>query len=190
VGALVLTSGCTLFDRAGAAAVVDGVRYTETQLEADFVALDGALGDQQPPATMDEINRNFISLFIRDRLITKAAADNGIVVNKALVAKLRRSLEQQIGSEEGLLQYAATQGIAPNQIWMVLRDSVLVTDLGAKLIGGTNTDDQNAAGSQYMVALAESMNIEVAPRFGVWDSASISAAAPLDDLSVAAAAAQ
>jgi len=187
VGALVLTSGCALIERAGAAAVVDGVRYTERQLDLDFVALDKALGDQQPPATMDELNRNFITLFVRNQLITKAAADNGVKVNKALVGKLRRSLVQQIGSEAGLLQYAATQGIAPNQIWMVLRDSVLTTDLGAKLIGGTNTDDQNSAASQYMVGVAKTLNIEVAPRFGSWDPATITAVAPFDDLSVAAA---
>ena len=35
-GALVLTSGCALIDRAGAAAVVDGARYTDTQLATDL----------------------------------------------------------------------------------------------------------------------------------------------------------
>lgn len=190
VGALVLTSGCALIDRAGAAAVVDGVRYSETQLDADFVSLNKALGKQQAPGTMDEVNRNFITIFISDQIMQKAAADNGIEVDKAMVGKLRRSLEKQVGGEQALLQFAATRGIAPNQIWMVLRNSVLTTDLGAKLIGGTNTDDQNAAAAQYLAGVAKTMNIEVAPRFGSWDPTQAVAVAPVDDLSKAATAAQ
>lgn len=190
VGALVLTSGCALIDRAGSAAVVDGVRYSETQLDADFVSLNKALGKQQAPGTMDEVNRNFITIFISDQIMQKAAADNGIEVDKAMVGKLRRSLEKQVGGEQALLQFAATRGIAPNQIWMVLRNSVLTTDLGAKLIGGTNTDDQNAAAAQYLAGVAKTMNIEVAPRFGSWDPTQAVAVAPVDDLSKAATAAQ
>lgn len=188
VGALVLTSGCALIDRAGAAAVVDGVRYTESQLNNDFVALDKALGKEAQPGTMDEVNRNFITIFVSDQVMLKAMADNNIEVNKATVGKLRRSLEKQLGSEKALEQFAATRGIAPNQIWMVLRNSVVTTDLGAKLIGGTNTDDQNAAAQQYLAGLAATMNIEVSPRFGSWDPAQYATVAPLDDLSVAAAA--
>lgn len=188
VGALVLTSGCALIDRAGAVAVVDGVRYTETQLNDDFVALDKALGKEAQPGTMEEVNRNFITIFVSDQVMLKAMADNNIEVNKDTVGKLRRSLEKQLGSEKALEQFAATRGIAPNQIWMVLRNSVVTTDLGAKLIGGTNTDDQNAAAQQYLAGLAVTMNIEVSPRFGAWDPTQYVTVAPVDDLSVAAAA--
>lgn len=190
VGALVLTSGCSLIDRAGAAAVVDGVRYSETQLDADFVSLNKALGKQEAPGTMDEVNRNFITIFVSDQIMQKAAADNDLHVDKAVVGKLRRSLEKQVGGEKALLQFAATRGIAPNQIWMVLRNSVLTTDLGAKLIGGTNTDDQNSAAAQYLAGIAKTMKIEIAPRFGTWDAATAVTVAPVDDLSKAATAAQ
>lgn len=184
VGALVFTSGCALIDRAGAAALVDGVKYSETQLANDFAAMDKALGDEAQPGTMDEVNRNFITIFVSDQILRKAIADNGIVVDKSTVAKLRRSLEKQLGSKEALEQFAASRGIAPNQIWMVLRDSVLTTDLGAKLIGGTNTEDQNAAASQYLAGLSNTMNIEVSPRFGTWDPAQGATVAPIDDLSL------
>lgn len=188
VGALVLTSGCALTDRAGAAAVVEGARYTEAQLEADFAGLDKALGSQSRPGTMEEMNRNFITMFVTDQLVQKAIADNGIEIDKATVGKLRRSLEKQLGGEQQLIAYAATRGVAPNQLWTVLRNSVLMTDLGAKLIGGTNTDDQNAAASTYLQGLAKTLDIEVAPRYGTWDSTQLTTVASTDDLSKPAAA--
>lgn len=189
VGALVLTSGCALIDRSGAAAVVDGVRYTDTQLADDFASMSKALGKQAQPGSMEEVNRNFITIFISDRIIQKAIAENGVEVDKATVGKLRRSLEQQLGSEQGLEAFAASKGIAPDQIWTVLRNSVLTTDLGAKLIGGTNTDDQNSAATAYLAGLAKTMSIEVSPRFGTWDAGQMVAVAPVDDLSKEAAAA-
>lgn len=187
VGALVLTSGCALVDRAGAAAVADGARYTEAQLNADFIALDKALGSQDAPATMDDLNRNFITMFISDQVMQRALADNNIEPDPVTVGKLRRSLVKQLGSEAKLEAFAATKGIAPNQIWMVLRNSVQTTNLGAKLVGGTDTDAQNAAASQYLQGVAQAMDIEVAPRFGTWDPKTFSAVAPVDDLSLAAA---
>lgn len=187
VGALVLTSGCALIDRAGAAAVVDGVRYSDARLEADFASLDKALGEQPRPGTMEEVNRNFITIFISDQIIQKAAADNGIEADKTTVGKLRRSLEKQLGGAQQLEAFAASRGIAPSQIWTVLRNSVLTTDLGAKLIGGTNTDTQNAAANTYLQGLARTMSIDVAPRYGAWDPAQLATVAPTDDLSRAVA---
>ena len=186
VGALLLSSGCALVDRAGAAAVVDGVRYSDEQLAADFAALDKALGKADKPATMEEINRNFISIFVGDQLMQKAITLQHITPDKAVIGKLRRQLEVQLGGADQLEAYAATKGIAPTQLWMVLRNSVLTTDLGAALVGGTDTDAQNAAANAYLAKLAASMKVEVAPRFGAWDMSQMSAVA-FDDLSTAAA---
>lgn len=187
VGALVLTSGCALIDRAGAVAVVDGVRYTDEQLAADFASMSAALGEQDSPGTMEEVNRNFITIFVANAIMARAVADNDLVVDKATVGKLRRSLEKQLGGEAELDAFAASRGIAPEMIWTVLRNSVLTTDLGAKLIGGTNTDEQAAAASTYLAGVAKTMNIEVSPRFGVWDPAQSATVAAADDLSVDAA---
>lgn len=187
-GVLALTSGCALIDRAGTAAVVDGNRYTQEQLAADFVALDAALGTQDAPGTMDEINRNFITMFIYDQIVAKAADELGVEPNKETVGRLRRSLEKQLGSAQGLEEYAATRGIAPAQIWTVLRNSVLTTDIGAKLVGGTDTDAQGQAANAYLQEFAKTIDIEVAPRYGAWDVTQMAVGAPVDDLSKAPAA--
>ena len=186
VGALLLASGCALVDRAGSAAVVDGVRYTNEQLEADFVSLDRALGTADKPATMEEINRNFIAIFVGDQVMQKAIADNNVTPDKAAIGKLRRQLEVQLGGEKQLEAYAASRGISPSQLWIVLRNSVLTTDLGAALVGGTDTDAQNSAASEYLAKVAATMDIEVAPRFGKWDPSQMTAVA-YDDLSTLAA---
>jgi hypothetical protein len=185
-GALVLTSGCALTDRAGAAAVVDGARYTETQLSTDFANLDKALGKTARPGSMEEVNRNFISIFVSDKILQKAIAKQGVEPNKVTIGKLHRSLVKQLGSAKALDAFAAARGIAPNQIWKVLTNSVLTTDLGAKLIGGTNTTDQNNAAAAYLQIVAKTMNIEVAARFGAWDPKQMLTVAAADDLSAAA----
>ena len=186
-GALVLTSGCALIDRAGAAAVVDGARYTDAQLATDFANMDKALGKQDRPGTMEEVNRNFISIFVSDQVMQKAAAAAKIEPNKVTIGKLHRSLVKQLGSEKALEAFAAVRGIAPDQIWQVLRNSVLTTDLGAKLIGGTDTDAQNTAAFAYLQKVAKTMNIEIAQRFGAWDPEQMITVASVDDLSVSEA---
>lgn len=185
VGALVLTSGCGLVDRAGAAVIVEGQRYTDEQLGADFVAITKALGKQDAPGTMDDINRNFISIFIADAVTKIAAEQQGVEIDKAAVGKLRRSIEKQLGGEQQLEAYAASKGIAPSMLWTVLRNSVLTTDIGAKLIGGTNTDDQYAAAQKYILALAKTLDVEVSPRYGDWDPSQMAAVAGGNDLSTA-----
>ena len=184
---LLVTTGCTLTDRAGAAVVVDGSRYTTEQLATDFRALDRALGQQQKPGTMDQVNRAIISIFISKALMEKAIAAEDLTVDKAAVSTLRKSLEDQLGGADKLEAFAATRGVPPSMIWTVLKNSVFQTELGAKLIGGTDTDAQSKAALQYLQQLSKTMTIDVAPRYGKWDPSQLAANTPADDLSVAAA---
>lgn len=185
LGAVLLaTTGCTLIDRAGAAVVVDGNRYTTEQLAADFRSLDKALGSADKPGTMDEVNRSIIGIVIVGQLMDKAIAAENLTIDKAAVAQLRRDLERQLGGKEKLLEFAATRGVPPNFIWSVLRQSIFSAELGAKLIGGTDTDAQAAASNAYLQELSKQTEIEVAPRYGRWDAEKFVTAAPLDDLSI------
>ena len=68
-----------------------------------------------------------------------------------------------------------------------IRYTVFTNDLGAKLVGGTNTDAQVQAANEYFLGLAKTMNVEVAPRYGKWDPSQMLADLPVNDLSVAAA---
>lgn len=183
---LLVTAGCGVIDRAGAAAVVDGERYTTSQLAEDFRALDTALGDQDKPGTMDQVNRSIINIFIIDKLVTMASAETGVKVNAEAVASLRNNLVKELGSEDKLFAFAATRGVPPRWIDSVLGNSIFATDLGAKLIGGTDTQAQGDAANNYLVELAKRVDIEVSPRFGTWDAAKLNAVEPVDDLSVVA----
>ena len=188
LGAVMLvTTGCTLTDRAGAAVVIDGNRYTTEQLANDFRALDAALGAAEKPGTMDEVNRSIIGIVIVRELMNKAIEAEKLTIDKSAVAQLRRELEQQLGGEDELRAFAATRGIPPSLIWTVLRQSVFSTELGAKLIGGTDTDAQNAAANAYLQELSQLTTIEVAPRYGRWDPQQLVTAPPADDLSIPAA---
>ncbi|MHB0929580.1 MAG: hypothetical protein ACYC3W_11890 [Candidatus Nanopelagicales bacterium] len=187
VGALILTSGCAVVEHAGAVATVNGSRYTEQQLASDASRLEKALGSQARPATDDVINRNLITIWVSDQVMQRAVRAEGLVENKVAIGKLHRTLLNQVGGQQALDAFVASRGIAPNQLWMVLRNSVYTTDLGAKLIGGTDTNAQNAAAGAYLAKLASGMSIAVSPRFGAWDPAKMVAVAPANDLSKAAA---
>ena len=183
---LLVTTGCTMTDRAGAAVVIDGNRYTTQQLATDFRALDDALGQQDKPGTMDQVNRAIISIVITKTLMERAIERENLTIDKAAVGALRRSLEKQLGGEQELIAFAATRGVPPSMIWAVLKQSVFITELGAKLIGGTDTEAQSAAANAYLKDLSKSMTIEVAPRYGAWDPSQMIAGTPVDDLSVSA----
>ncbi len=189
IGALVLTSGCAVISHAGAAATVGDARYSEDQLASDAARLDKALGTQAQPATPDAINRNLITIWIGDQIMQKAVAKNHLVENKVAIGKLHRTLVNQVGGAAALDGFVASRGVAPNMVWMVLRNSVYTTDLGAKLIGGTDTTAQDAAAGAYLTKLAATMSIDVAPRFGKWDAAKMAAVANATDLSKVAPAA-
>lgn len=183
---LLVTTGCTMTDRVGAALVVDGNRYTTQQLATDFRALDDALGQQEKPGTMDQVNRAILSIVISKALMDKAIELEDLTLDKAAVGALRRSLEKQLGGEQELIAFAASRGVPPSMIWTVLKQSVFLTELGAKLIGGTDTDAQTTAANAYLQDLSKSMNIEVAPRYGAWDPSQMIAGTPIDDVSISA----
>ena len=67
--------------------------------------MDKALGKQDRPGTMEEVNRNFISIFISDQVMKKAAAAAGLEPNKVTIGKLHRSLVKQLGSEKALERF-------------------------------------------------------------------------------------
>ena len=184
---LLVTTGCTLTDRAGAAVIIDGQRYTSQQLANDFRALDEALGDQQKPGTMDQVNRAIISILISKAIMEKASKETGVAINQDAIATLREQLIMQTGGEKEFAAFAATKGVPPTMIDDVLANTVFTNDLGAKLVGGTNTDAQVQAANEYFLGLAKTMNVEVAPRYGKWDPSQMLADLPVNDLSVAAA---
>ena len=183
---LLVTTGCTLTDRVGAAAIIDGQRYTTEQLAADFHALDAALGNEQKPGTMDEVNRAIISILISKAIMEKASRESGVAIDLAAVATLRGQLVEQMGSEQAFLTFAATKAVPPALIDDVLAGSVFATDLGAKLVSGTNTDAQTQAANEFLTAIASTLSVEVAPRYGAFNPTTLSADLPVDDLSAPA----
>ena len=184
VTALAITSGCAVIDQAGAAATVNGQRFTTTQLSDEFTRLDTALGAQQKPATMDQLNRVLLTLWIGDQVMRRAVELNHLSIDKVKTGALHRQIEQQVGGAAKLDAYVASKGVPPNWLWMVLGNSILTTQLGAKLIGGTDTTAQDNAANAYLQKLAETMDIQVAPRFGAWENSQMVVAATPNDLSV------
>ncbi len=189
VGVLALTSGCSLIDRAGAAAVVDGQRYTNDQLASDFVALDHELGNASKPGTMDQINLNFINIFVSHEVALRAASELGLEVDAAAVQKVRYGIEGQLGGWQKTKAYAASKGIAPSLLDDLFVDSAIMAAIGKKLAPTADATTQSNMASAYLGSVVKKMSIEVAPRYGAWDAKNLTVAANASDLSTSVTAA-
>ena len=182
---MLLTSGCTLFDRAGAAAVIDGQRISESMLAAEAASMQAALVGQSATITPAEMARTILAIHVQDAVIRAAAAREGLTIDAATVKKLHDELKQQVGgTEEQLAVFAASQGVPPTMVDTVLGLSVLMTDLGAKLAPEGDDNAQGQAAVQYLSQLAAEMAIEIAPRFGAWDPSQFTVGQPVNDLSL------
>ena len=182
-----LTTGCTLVDRAGAAAIVGGERLAESSVDASYASLVTALEGQQLQASSTEIVRGIVSMYVQNRVIAEAAARAGVTPSAAQIAELRQQLIDQVGEGSKLDSFAASQGVPPMMIDEVLAASVAVTDLGAKLQPGADGDSQSQAAMEYVLQVANEMSIEVAPRYGAWDVNQLGVGETVNDLSIPAA---
>lgn len=182
---VLLTSGCTLIDRAGAAAVIDGTRITDSALSAEALDMQAALAGQEATVTDAEMARAILAIHVQDHVIRTAAQQQGIEVDTETIAKLRQELKDQVGGTDAeLAAFAAAQGVPPALVDTVLGLSVMMADLGAKLAPEGDENAQGQAAVAYLSQLATTMDIEIAPRFGSWDPTQFTVAEPVNDLSL------
>ena len=169
VAALSLLTGCGMTQEAGAAAIIGDQRLTNQKLEARFLSVMDALGDQQAPGTAIDINRRLISSFIFSVTTTAVAQELGVEVTDADVETQYQSLLGQYGGKKALEAAAAAGATAPETIKMVLRTSANFKAIGLKLDPTGTTDTQGVKAVQALSAKALKLGLEIAPRYGNWD---------------------
>lgn len=168
-------------EQIGAAAVVDGDRFTVSELHNEVEQVQNLEGfDVQAAGGTDGFQRELLTRHIQHEIFLHLAKQEGIEVSEADLDNAIEEFESQ--SPEGDLAPARAQnGYTEESFRAGLTDQLIAQSLMQNMGG-----DQ-AALTEMLTSVAEGLDIEVNPRYGSWgdqlsvtdDSGSISE--PVDE---------
>lgn len=164
------TTGCSVEQRLGSAAVVDDHSITTSQVQD----LTNGYLKLVPTADKSNAQLRILERMILSRVIDAEARKVGVHASPGEVAKERDSLLASTGGRTGLIrQLAAGQSpvvLAPAYLDRWFKDRVLYLKIAAKLDGGNSHAAQAAQRTTAaLIATGRSMTIEVNPRYGTWN---------------------
>ncbi|MFE9389867.1 SurA N-terminal domain-containing protein [Streptomyces sp. NPDC006784] len=175
VAAAPLLTACGDDAHPGAAALVKGDRISMGQLQSRV----GAVRDAQRATPQGEqmikqsgkLTRATLDGMIRERIVAQAARDAKVGVSRREVQRVRGQLEVQAGGSKQLKAVLLRQqSVAPDEIDDRIRMQLLVEKIAkAKGIDPTSPDG-NQRLTKELSATSKSMNIDVNPRYGRWDT--------------------
>ncbi|MFB0618460.1 SurA N-terminal domain-containing protein [Streptomyces sp. AGS-58] len=169
-----LLTACGNDAHPGAAAVVGGGRITVAQLESrvDEVreAQRAAVADdaqyRQVVSSTSSLTRDTLHNMILDRVLHRAARDEGVTVSRKEIQQMRAGLEQQTGGAKGLeTAWLQKYGIAPERLDDNLRLQLEAQKLAAKL----GTDTSRPEFWKALSAASRELRVDLNPRYGSWD---------------------
>ena len=179
--ALVL-SGCSNQDAGSAATFSDG-RITEAELNSqveEVLAAKGQTGTTKDPVLVQQT----LGRMITTRLIDQLAEDSGITVTQGQIDEMIANYEAQLGGAESLRIAFLSENVAPSQIEAFLRLQVQAQALGIELNPRGSAEEQGMAVYQAVSDYSQEVDTTVSPRFGSWDTQSLSLGPVPNDLSV------
>jgi hypothetical protein len=109
-----------------------------------------------------------------DALFAAKAAELGVEVTQGQVESGLEELAAQNGGREALDQAALQAGIAPASVEDFVRTSLLFTGIGTTLEPGGDAVAQRDVARAALAEYSESIDVQVAPRYGTWDDAQLS----------------
>ncbi|MEW2223003.1 SurA N-terminal domain-containing protein [Streptomyces sp. NPDC006990] len=175
VAAAPLLTACGDDAHPGAAALVKGDRISMGQLQSRV----GAVRDAQRATPQGEqmikqsgkLTRATLDGMIRERIVAQAARDAKVGVSRREVQRVRGQLEVQAGGSKQLKAVLLRQqSVAPDEIDDRIRMQLLVEKIAkAKGIDPTSPDG-NQRLTKELSATSKSMDIDVNPRYGRWDT--------------------
>ncbi|MFI8291746.1 hypothetical protein EAO71_15865 [Streptomyces sp. ms191] len=172
-----LLTACSSDAHPGTAAVVGGERIEVSSLQAQVQ--DVRTAQQKSPQAAQliqatgDLSREKLNVMIFDRVVDQVAEDHGITADRGEVQQTRAEFARQSGGETQLAaMLLQQQGVAPDQIDGVVRRTVLMNKIAAKL-GISNTPEGQKKLTEVFTAASKDLKIDVNPRFGAWDDEKI-----------------
>ena len=188
VGAFALTA-CS-GPSAGTAASVGATSISVSQLSANVQELKGQVTALQGASWDDaKATSRILTDNVTYLLLDEAARREGITVTQGDVDKLiNQAVESNAGGDrKKFVENLAAAGTPESQIPLAARAVLIRTELEKKLAPGeTDSVKIDQAIKDYLQKVADDLGVDVAPRFGRWDTSIAGLADPPNDLSVPA----
>lgn len=169
--------------QAGSAAVVGGVRVTESSVNADAEAVLAAFAaaGSQPPSTQTLL-RTLVDRAVDNEVVEAAAKQERISITQGQIDKL---IDDNGGRVKLSADFATRDGLwlPPGQIDELARSSLIQLALGNKLAPGGTSTAVDAAVTAFKSRLAVALGVSVSPRYGSWSRSTLQITGSLDDLS-------
>lgn len=161
-------AGCGGAQLAGSAAVVGDERISDTQVAQDVAAVQAqtSVAPGEPNASLTQ---KTVERLVTQALVTQVAAQVGVSATQGEIDTLRKQAEDSQGGADALEAAAAASGIPAGNIDNVLKMQILVQKIGAKLVPDGDTNAQNQAAFDAVVAYGKQHGVTVSPRFGTWN---------------------
>ncbi|UGY91829.1 SurA N-terminal domain-containing protein [Streptomyces gobiensis] len=174
-----LVTGCGSDARPGAAAIVEGERITVSQVQARAEAVrDAQRADPQSTQLIQRtgpLSRYTLSNMIREKVVERAAKDEGVKVTRRDLQQFRADQESAAHGAEALrTRMLQERAVAPGQIEDTLRMDLLVLEVAKALGVNLSSPQAGEVMDKKFTETAESMGIEISPRFGAWSNDQVS----------------
>jgi len=173
VAALLLVAGCSSKPiHSGSAARVGDTLIKQSEVTAQLTETLAQI--KSAPAAGPAPDTGSIGQKIVNRLIITDIVDRGLVkigqkVTKSQVTQLRYSVYQQYGQDTVEQQLASSQGVPLSQIDAFFRTVLAQGYIGSAVLPKGTQQERTKATGEYLLQLASTLQIEVAPRYGTWD---------------------
>ena len=171
-------SGCSP-DQAGSAAVVGDVRITDEQLTQEAQLVTSALHIDQS----DRVNQVILDRLIRKVIFDEMAAEQNITITQGQLDQFLSNTAKQLGGESQLEDQLMQSGVPGPAIQSFAMTYLQQQALAEKLAPGKSAQDQGQALGDAAMQISQALNTQVSPRFGTWDTSSLSVGPIPDDLS-------
>jgi hypothetical protein len=167
-------AACGMNKQAGAAAVVGDQRVTEQQL-SDMVSQAQATQRKlkQPITPAAQSSNAALNWRVRQIIVDLAAKKVNVDATKTEVESVLNKAYEQYGKDKVLAELA-TNGFPESEIPGYARLTVLQEKISTKVLGGQTDQMAQAKVAQFWQGLSRSLNIQIAPRYGVWNNDTLS----------------
>jgi outer membrane murein-binding lipoprotein Lpp len=164
--AVLLLAGCGTVTAAGdAAATVDGVAVSRSQLESGVREIVGdveALDPEERGFRVGTVQRHILGFQIQGAIFERLADEQGITIDEADLDAARNRLLEATGGQEQLDQLIAREGLTPTLFEeLILPQEVRIAEL-AEVVGPEQINP-------YLVEEIRGADVAVAPGLGRWD---------------------
>ncbi|MCX3063447.1 SurA N-terminal domain-containing protein [Streptomyces beihaiensis] len=162
----------------GAAAVVGGRRITVSQLQdrvnevrdAQRAATADSAQYKQAIARTGGLTRNTLHTMVLDRVMHRAATDEGITVTRKEMQDMRAGLEKQAGGAKQLeVAWLQQYDVPPQRLTESLRTELEAQKLSSALGADMRTQQGQATFWKALAKASKELNVDLNPRYGEWD---------------------